>query len=122
MRIPLWWIWIVLYVVFLSVLVSGMFYARRQALALYTTAQARQEWQEWVAEARRQEAGKGPVRRRAPQVGEPPAAVLMRDYFGTCLAGAVVLSSALYWSLAFMIHGALFVRPARPSDPAKHDS
>jgi|FLYL01.1.fsa_nt_gi hypothetical protein len=110
-----WVIWIPLYGAVIAAVVFGLWYARRQAEAIYQTPQAIADWQKWVREAERQERGEGPVRRRAPKVQEPPAAILMRDYFGVCLAGAIALSSALYWSLAVMIHGALFAGRT-PSD------
>ncbi len=113
-RTFLYVIWLALYVVVLAAVAVALFQTRRQVLIIYTTAEAQQDWQKWVAEAKRQEQGEGPVRRRAPRVSEPPAAILMRDHFATCLAGALILSSALYWSLAFMLHGAFFVRHPQP--------
>jgi hypothetical protein len=114
-----WIIWTPLYVVLIVAVVAGLWYARREALAIYTTPAARAEWQKWVAEAQRQERGEGPVRRRAPRTDQPPAAILMRDYFLTCLAAALLLVTALFWSLAFMMHGAFLVRPRAESNGSR---
>jgi hypothetical protein len=45
-----------------------------------------------------------------PQSGEPPALVLMRDYFSVSLIGALVFSTALYWVIAWLVTG--IMRPA----------
>jgi hypothetical protein len=91
--------------------IAAMLYARRQTEAIYGTEQARTDWQEWVKAAQKQEAGEGPIRRRAPTTDTPPALILMRDYFITCFTGALVISSALFWSLAFLLHGVLTSKP-----------
>jgi hypothetical protein len=38
---------------------------------------------------------------------EPPALVLMRDYFEVSLAGALVFSSILFWVVAWFVTGIL---------------
>jgi hypothetical protein len=47
------------------------------------------------------------VKRRAPKSAEPPALVLMRDYFAVCLALAIVLSTVLFGTFMFFVRGAL---------------
>ena len=49
----------------------------------------------------------GPVRRRVPKSTEPPALVLMRDYFGVSLIGAVLFTTVLYWVIAWFVMGIL---------------
>jgi hypothetical protein len=94
----------------LSCIIAGLLYARRQAITVYGTDAARKDWQQWVTAAQEQEAGEGPIRRRAPKSDRPPALVLMSDYFVTCLVAAIVLPSAVYWSFAFMLNGVLVTR------------
>ncbi|MBM4000550.1 MAG: hypothetical protein FJ297_13615 [Planctomycetes bacterium] len=101
-----------LYALVIAAIVAGTFHARRAALETYGTEQAEADWQTWVREARRQES-EGPVRRRAPESARPPAAVLMGEYFGTCLTGAILMGSALYWSFAGLTYGA-FSRTFEP--------
>ncbi len=48
-----------------------------------------------------------PVRRKAPSSDEPPALVLMRDYFGVMLSGAVLFGSLLFAVLAIALRGVL---------------
>jgi hypothetical protein len=105
-----WKFWFPLYLLALGCLIAALLFARQQALSVYGTDVAREEWQEWVKEAREQEEGEGPIRRRAPKTDTPPALILMRDYFVTTLAGSVVLCSAVYWSFAFLLNGALTTR------------
>ena len=51
-----------------------------------------------------------PVKRRVPKSAEPPALVLMRDYFAVCLAIAVVLSSVLFGTFMVLVRGAMSSR------------
>jgi hypothetical protein len=94
----------------LCCIIAALLYARRQAITVYGTDAARKDWQKWVEDAREQQSGSGPIRRRAPTTDRPPALILMRDYFITCLAAAIVLPSAVYWSFAFMLNGVLTQR------------
>jgi hypothetical protein len=54
---------------------------------------------------RQQQKLPGPVQRRVPKSAEPPALVLMRDYFGVSMAGAILFSSVLYWVIAWFVSG-----------------
>jgi hypothetical protein len=53
-----------------------------------------------------------PVKRRPPKSPQPPALLLMRDYFGVCLALAIVLSSVLFATFMFFVRGAFKAGPA----------
>lgn len=86
--------------------------ARRASLASFDTAAARNDWDAWRAAAKEQSIGKGPVQRRIPKSTEPPALVLMRDYFGVSMTVTLVLSTCLYGTLAWMLHGV--TRKSRP--------
>jgi len=46
------------------------------------------------------------VKRRAPKSAQPPALVLMRDYFAVCLGGALVLSTVLFATFMMLVRGA----------------
>jgi hypothetical protein len=104
------------YLVMLALLALGLVRARRWANAAYASAAAQANWQEFRDDVAQDADRGGPVRRRVPQSGEPPALVLMRDHFPACAALAVVLSSALYFTLAFFFAGAL--APAPPPNDA----
>ncbi len=106
-----WLGWAVAYLAFLALVIWGCFAARQSALATFGTPAAQAEWDAWRAAAAEQ-AESGPVRRKVPKSTEPPALVLMRDYFGVVLSAAVVFGSVLFALLA------LFLRVAtRPSPP-----
>jgi hypothetical protein len=42
-----------------------------------------------------------------PKSDEPPALVLMRDYFTVLMFGAILFSSMLYWIMAWFVTGIL---------------
>jgi hypothetical protein len=81
--------------------------ARNWALAELATPSSMEQWQEWRDDVRVQQAEPGPVQRRVPKSNEPPALVLMRDYFGVSIIGAVLFTSVLYWVIAWFIMGML---------------
>lgn len=106
-----------LYGLMLAGVAGGMFQLRRAALAIYGTPQAQAEWEAWRQAAREMAGPSGPVRRRPPASPQPPALVLMRDHFGVCLAGALLLASVLFGTLLYLAQGALRTGP--PRGPAK---
>ena len=113
------------YVTVVAVVVAAMAFARRQALVIYSANPAQGEWDKWRQEAKQQEQGQGPVARRTPKSAEPPALVLMRDYFAVCLVIAVTLSSVLFVTFLALLRGALST-PAfvdrSPQEPTKEGS
>ena len=96
-----------LYLVLLIALGTGLWLSRRQVLHADDPTKAQGHWEEWRSEAERQQAGGGPVKRRVPPSEEPPTLVLLRDHFLTSATVLIVISSALYFSFALMIRGAL---------------
>ncbi|MCA9172882.1 MAG: hypothetical protein KDB14_00130 [Planctomycetales bacterium] len=102
---------LLVYVLSLSVILSlvtwGMMRGRRAALAEYVGDVARADWERWRSKASKQAAGEGPVRRRVPKSHEPPALVLMRDYFWQCLVGAWLVTGALATAMVFLFGGML---------------
>jgi hypothetical protein len=104
--------WLLAYLLLMALVIGSVYYARRQALAIYGTGQAQAEWDAWRDEARKMADQPSPVKRRVPQSPEPPALVLMRDHFAACLALALVLSTVLFATFMFFLRGAL--KPASP--------
>jgi len=105
----------VLYVAFLCVLVTLLLIARQRALSTDGSIASQEHWQDWRAEAQRQQGGTGPVSRRVPKSSEPPSLVLLRDHFATSLAIVLTLSSALFFTIAIMVRG-VFVGPSFQPD------
>lgn len=108
-----------LYIVLMATVVWGMFAMRGWTERTYSTTVAQGEWQDFrdaVSDA--VEEG-GPVRRTVPKSEQPPGLVLLRDYFAQCLTIAVVLTSALFMTFAFMVRG---VTIPDESDPENEPS
>lgn len=102
------------YAVLLIAIIAALLAVRHRVLAPDRRAAAQAAWETWrrdVEAARK--AGK--TRRRLPPSDEPPAVVLLRDYFLTCTIIALVLASAVYGSFAFFVTGA--ARSGRPTEP-----
>jgi hypothetical protein len=93
------------YVAMVIAIVWSLVSARHWTFAELATPQATEEWQQWREEARRRQD------RRVPKSEEPPALVLMRDYFAVCLIGAIFFTSLLYWILAWLVIG-MFATPS----------
>jgi hypothetical protein len=96
------------YLVFVTGMAGGLFYARSRVLGGLDSAASQDAWQEWRQEAERQSAGGGPVVRRPPTATEAPTVLLLRDHFGTCLTLTLLISTVLFATFAFMIRGVMF--------------
>ena len=101
------WIWFAGYLLLVIAVVGLLTAARSWTLRNLNRAEARSDWQMWRQAAQEQSGREGPVMRRVPRTAEPPALVLMRDYYGTCVAVALVLLSALYVTLMVMVRGVM---------------
>ena len=94
-----------LYVILMGTVIWSLVAARQWALRELTTRQSVRDWQAWRADVRRQQTEPGPVRLRVPKSAEPPALVLMRDYFAVCVVGALLFVTLLYWISAWFVAG-----------------
>jgi hypothetical protein len=103
-----WWQWwIVGYVILVCAVVGTMLGLRQSSVADLSSPKSISDWQAWREDVREQQGSRGPVERRVPKSAEPPALVLMRDYFTILLAGALLFSSLLYWIMAWFGTGIL---------------
>ena len=93
------------YLLAMGLVVWGVFHARTWALENLSTESAQADWDQWRREADEQ-SRTGPVRRAKADSPEPPMLVLLRDYFGIMMTGALVFSSLLLATLAVAVHGA----------------
>lgn len=108
--------WLVAYLAMLGSIAFGLRWYRNDATDRYGTEQAGVQWQQW-RDAAEELGASGPVRRSKPKAAEPPALLLMRDHFGSCLAISLLLSSVLFLWLMVSLRGAL--RP--PATPLVQD-
>ena len=100
-------LWLAGYGLMVAVIVWSLISARNWALAELATPRSIDQWQEWRNDVQEQQAEPGPVRRRVPKSTEPPALVLMRDYFIVSLVGAILFTTVLYWVIAWFVMGIL---------------
>ena len=107
-------VWLLAYLVFLALIAGGVYYGRSRALAIYGSGEAQAEWDTWRADAKKMAEAPHPVKRRIPGSAEPPALVLMRDYFAICLGGSLVLSTVLFGTFMVLVRGALTTVHSRP--------
>ena len=100
--------WLLAYITVMALLSGGMAYGRWQAMRTYGTEEAQADWTTWRITTAVEEAyGTGPVKRKMPKSAEPPALVLMRDHFASCLALSLVLTSVLFGTFMVLIRGAM---------------
>lgn len=99
--------WLVGYVVLVAAIVGSMVWERHAVLTDLSTPDSLADWEAWRQDVRQQQANPGPVKRRVPKSDEPPALILMRDYFVVSLAGAIFFTSMLYWIMAWLVTGAV---------------
>ena len=100
-------LWLIAYLVTLAAVAGAVVYGRNVALTTYGTAEAQTQWNAWREDTKKMAEQPGVVKRREAKSVEPPALVLMRDYFAVCLAGALLLSSVLFATFMIFIRGAL---------------
>ena len=107
-RVARWWRWwLVGYVVLVCVVAGTMVQLRRTSVPDLSSPKAKSAWNSWRDDVREQQTNPGPVERRVPKSDEPPALVLMRDYFTVLMTGALLFSSLLYWIMAWFVTGIL---------------
>ena len=106
--------WIVAWLTLIALVVAVMCQLRSHLVASLDTPEARADWDAW-RKAADEQSHTGPVRRAKTQSPEPPTLVLLRDYFGTMLAAALVFSSLLFATAMIAVRGALGAgrKPAR---------
>jgi hypothetical protein len=109
------------YLLLLGAIVWSLVEARNWAFAELDTPESLRDWESWREDVRQQDQQAGPVRRRVPKSAEPPALVLMRDYFAVSLVGAVLFMTLLYWVIVWFVYGILHssARFAPDHPPAK---
>jgi hypothetical protein len=112
------WLWGAGYVVLVVAVVWWIFSARRWAEAELTKPESTAAWETWRADVIADQHRPAPVQRRVPKSTEPPALVLMRDYFAVSLGGAVFFSSLLYWVIAWFVTGIF----SAPQDAPRQDA
>ncbi len=94
------------YVAIAGGVVAAMHVARGRVVSTFADGETQSSWERF-REDTAQSQGAGGVDRRVPISAEPPALVLMRDHYATCLGGVLMMYTGIYVSLAAMIRGVL---------------
>jgi hypothetical protein len=94
--------WTLLYIALVVVIVWQVSELRTSMLAQLSTPEAQADWEKWRADTTKP----GPVARREPKSTEPPALVLLRDYYSVCLGTALFFSSLLFLVTMLLVRGA----------------
>lgn len=110
-RTKTWLVWTCLYLATMASVGGSMVWTRQRLLSQYSTPQAQQAWDTWRRDVQRQSQPHAPVQRRVPESDRPPVLILFSEHFAACLLLALILSSALFFTFAFMIQGVM-----RPRD------
>ena len=100
-----WLWWIAGYILLAGAVAGTMFWLRQSSVPGWSSKESISDWQQWRSDVESQQEKRGPVKRDVPKSEEPPALVLMRDFFGVMLAGALLFTSMLYWILAWFLTG-----------------
>jgi hypothetical protein len=96
--------WIAGYAALVAAVVGSMFWARQSVLS-GATPESISDWQTWRSDVQQKQTQTGQSERRVPKSDEPPALVLMRDYFGVLMVGAILFTSMLYGVIAWFVTG-----------------
>jgi hypothetical protein len=94
----------------------GLMRARQWAFDVYGSPQSQTEWDNWRSDVEKHVERPATVQRRVPKSQEPPALVLMRDYFPICFVGAMGLTAVLTGTFLLFVRGALQSGSAPISD------
>ncbi len=97
--------WLAAYLVAVAVVVVLVLRARDATFRELSTPEAVAEWQAW-RESAPNRTDAGGVRRSQPKSTEPPALVLMRDYFPIVICSSVFFSSLLFATIMIAARGA----------------
>lgn len=111
-------LWLAAYALVMAAVVAAMLELRRVALATLDMPKARAQWQAW-REAPPNRRTDLPVKRHPPSSDEPPALVLMRDYFGVMMSAALVFGSLLFAMIMFSVRGVLWRDREHAPSPGK---
>lgn len=106
--------WLVAYMFALAGIVTLVLQVRSSVLREMDTPEAHAQWRQWRESKPNQDTG-GPVKRRPPTAGEPPALMLLRDHFAVVMSGAVLFGSLLFAAIMLAFWGA-FARTPKPHD------
>ena len=91
---------------------SARCFGRSNPVAELSSPESISDWQDWRADVQEQKAHPGPVERRVPKRRlEPPALVLLRDFFAVLMFGALLFQlDAVSWIMAWFAIGIMTSR------------
>jgi hypothetical protein len=100
-------IYLIILLVALTATGWGMVRARAWAFQTYSGSESQIEWDDWREDVKKQADNPTFTKRRMPKSDQPPALVLLRDYFPICLTIALALTGVLTATFLFFVRGAI---------------
>ncbi len=100
-------LWLIAYLATMAALFVGLVFVRGRVVATLSSPESLADWQRWKDETQRESGTThvGPVQRKPVKSDEPPALILMRDYFAAILAVALLIGSFLFGFLMIVARG-----------------
>jgi hypothetical protein len=106
--------WIAGYAALIAAVAGSMLWARQSVLSGLATPESISDWQSWRSDVKQKQADSGQAERRIPKSDQPPALILMREYFSVLMTGAILFMSLLYWITAWFITGIVTNQNLKP--------
>lgn len=110
--------WLCAYLIVVVMTIHVLANTRLWALEQLSTTAVQTDWERWRKDAQAQDGSTGPVARRPVKSHEPPALVLLRDYFFTVLAGVLLFISSLFTFFMFALRGVWKQKARKPGNSA----
>lgn len=100
-------LWLIAYLATMTGLVTGAVLVRNRTVADLSRPESLAQWRQWKEDTQRQNADpkSSPVARKPVKSEEPPALILLRDYFAAILGVALLVGSFLFGFLMVVIRG-----------------
>ena len=100
-------LWLIAYLATMTGLVTGAVLVRNRTVADLNRPESLAEWRKWKADTQRQNADpkSSPVARKPVKSDEPPALILLRDYFVAILGVALLAGSFAFGFMMVIVRG-----------------
>jgi len=100
-------LWLIAYLATMIGLVTGAVLVRNRTVADLSRPESLAEWKKWKVDTQRQNVDpkSSPVARKPVESDEPPALILLRDYFVAILGVALLVGSFAFGFMMVIVRG-----------------